>query len=537
MWSRSHASACGAISASAKSRTTLRSASCSSVNSTCTVHGLPGIGDGGRGVIVRCAPCRPVAADVAAGGGRRAAGHRPGRRHRRPRRARLRRLLGRGAARSRARRSCARFANVRPARPVARPAVAGPAAATRGRRSLDRGRVHAPASTPSATSIAAGDVYQVNLTRRLSRAAAAPARDVAALGAALAEGNPAPYSAVVRAARGRRATWRRRRPSGSSARDGDVVESRPIKGTAPTADGLTAKDRAENVMIVDLVRNDLGRVCEFGSVDGARAARGRAPPRPRPPRVDRRRAGCGRAAGGPTPSTPRSRRARSPARRSSPRSSTSPRLEPVARGVYCGAVGWVDADRRRGRPQRRHPHVLGRGRRSSTSAPAAASRGTATPTTSGPRPSSRLDACCGSRVGACRGRRRATALSQRCAWLDERRVTIWLDGALTPPTRRLVFDHGLTVGDGVFETLKVGRRRARSPSAATSSGCGARPPGSASACRSTTTSCAPPMAEVLAANGARRSAGVRITVTGGPAPLGSERGDGPADRRRRRRRR
>ena len=48
---------------------------------------------------------------------------------------------------------------------------------------------------------------------------------------------------------------------------GDVVESGPIKGTAPTSAGLTDKDRAENVMIVDLVRNDLGAVAETGSVE------------------------------------------------------------------------------------------------------------------------------------------------------------------------------------------------------------------------------------------------------------------------------
>src|SRR5262249_9807033 len=49
------------------------------------------------------------------------------------------------------------------------------------------------------------------------------------------------------------------------------VESRPIKGTAPLATGgpalsRSAKDRAEHVMIVDLMRNDLGRICDTGSV-------------------------------------------------------------------------------------------------------------------------------------------------------------------------------------------------------------------------------------------------------------------------------
>lgn len=54
-------------------------------------------------------------------------------------------------------------------------------------------------------------------------------------------------------------------------RAGRSVESRPIKGTAPRASDPAAlqrsgKDRAENVMIVDLMRNDLGRVSEYGSV-------------------------------------------------------------------------------------------------------------------------------------------------------------------------------------------------------------------------------------------------------------------------------
>jgi para-aminobenzoate synthetase / 4-amino-4-deoxychorismate lyase len=54
-------------------------------------------------------------------------------------------------------------------------------------------------------------------------------------------------------------------------RTGRRVETRPIKGTAPMATdparlAASEKDRAENVMIVDLMRNDLGRVCEYGTV-------------------------------------------------------------------------------------------------------------------------------------------------------------------------------------------------------------------------------------------------------------------------------
>ena len=112
--------------------------------------------------------------------------------------------------------------------------------------------------------IAVGDYYQVNLCRVLSAPVPGGA-DPAGLAGLLARGNPAPYAgavvlpdhdlAVVSAS-----------PELFLRRAGDVVESGPIKGTAPTADELTAKDHAENVMIVDLVRNDLGRVCEFGSV-------------------------------------------------------------------------------------------------------------------------------------------------------------------------------------------------------------------------------------------------------------------------------
>ncbi|MEJ7585497.1 MAG: chorismate-binding protein [Acidimicrobiales bacterium] len=157
---------------------------------------------------------------------------------------------------------CARFETVRPARPWrGRPWPGVPAVTWR--TSLDRDQYCAGVEAIRA-SVAEGDVYQVNLTRRLSAPLPAGA-DVAALGAALAEGNPAPFSAVVRLpAQGVHVASAS--PERFLSRDGSKVWSSPIKGTAASAAELLPKDRAENVMIVDLVRNDLGRVCEWGSV-------------------------------------------------------------------------------------------------------------------------------------------------------------------------------------------------------------------------------------------------------------------------------
>jgi para-aminobenzoate synthetase component 1 len=130
--------------------------------------------------------------------------------------------------------------------------------------------------------LAAGDAYQVNLSRRLS-ASCGPGEAVQ-LAAALAVGAPAPHGAFIAAADGGGALVGNS-PERFLAVDPDGrVETRPIKGTAPrgaTADadraaaaGLaaSAKDRAEHVMIVDLERNDLGRVCRTGSVEVAALA-------------------------------------------------------------------------------------------------------------------------------------------------------------------------------------------------------------------------------------------------------------------------
>lgn len=114
-------------------------------------------------------------------------------------------------------------------------------------------------------AIADGDVYQANICRLLSAPLDEPP-DIRALAAALARGNPAPYAAAVHLP-SHGVYVASASPELFLSRDGDTVVSGPIKGTGHTRDDLTPKDVAENVMIVDLVRNDLSRIAEVGGVD------------------------------------------------------------------------------------------------------------------------------------------------------------------------------------------------------------------------------------------------------------------------------
>jgi para-aminobenzoate synthetase component 1 len=117
-----------------------------------------------------------------------------------------------------------------------------------------------------------GDCYQVNLAQRFS----APVSGDSFCGyKALRQLNPAPFSAYLRTPFAEVLSSSPERFL--AVRDGQV-ETKPIKGTRPRgrtaeADAASrrelagsAKDRAENLMIVDLLRNDLGRVCSPGSV-------------------------------------------------------------------------------------------------------------------------------------------------------------------------------------------------------------------------------------------------------------------------------
>jgi aminodeoxychorismate synthase, component I, clade 2 len=119
----------------------------------------------------------------------------------------------------------------------------------------------------------AGDVFQANLSRGWhARFRQAP--DPAALYARLRQANPAPFAGLFAGAGWAVASSS---PERLVAVRGRRVETRPIAGTRPRLPGDDdaarirelvghPKERAEHVMLIDLERNDLGRVCEPGSV-------------------------------------------------------------------------------------------------------------------------------------------------------------------------------------------------------------------------------------------------------------------------------
>ena len=200
----------------------------------------------------------------------------------------------------------------------------------------------------------AGDAYQVNLSRRLSAACAPGAAAPVALAAALRARAPAPHAALIASADGEGALVGNSPERFLAVTADGAIETRPIKGTrsrgeTPEADRAAAaalaaspKDRAEHVMIVDLERNDLGRVCQTGSVGVGSLARVVALPT-----VfhmvstvrGRLRPDIGLSAlleatfpGGSITGAPKRRAMQ-----------IIDELEPAARGPYTGATGWLGA--------------------------------------------------------------------------------------------------------------------------------------------------------------------------------------------------
>ncbi|MGA7269904.1 MAG: anthranilate synthase component I, partial [Acidimicrobiia bacterium] len=196
-------------------------------------------------------------------------------------------------------------------------------------------------------AIRSGDAFQIVLSQRLSTAAPADAFDVYR---ALRLINPSPFLFFVR--HGEVAVAGSSPELMTRVRDG-VAYSRPIAGTRPRGrdpeeDAALAKElladpkeRAEHVMLVDLARNDLGRVCEFGtvSVDDlmlieryshvmhiVSGVSGRLRPGVGPVDVLRATFPHGTVSGAPKVAA----------------IEIIDRLEPVARGPYAGAAGYLD---------------------------------------------------------------------------------------------------------------------------------------------------------------------------------------------------
>ncbi len=186
-----------------------------------------------------------------------------------------------------------------------------------------------------------GDVYQVNVCRVLA-APLPDGADLVGLAGLLATGNPAPFGGFVRLPdQGLQVATAS--PELFLRRTGSILESGPIKGTGRTAEDLLPKDEAENVMIVDLVRNDLSRVSRPGTVTVPHllaleehpglvhlvsTVRGELLEGVGWAEIFAATAPPGSVTGAPKGSALR----------------IIDELEPAAREVYCGAVGWVDAD-------------------------------------------------------------------------------------------------------------------------------------------------------------------------------------------------
>ena len=195
-------------------------------------------------------------------------------------------------------------------------------------------------------AIAVGDVYQVNLTDRLDGRLEGAALD---LYARMAHAQRGPFNVFIDTGD---LTVVSASPELFFDVEGSVVTTRPMKGTvarAPRPDddrdaaewlSTSVKDRAENVMIVDLLRNDIGRVASIGSVTVpallsleryetvwqlTSTVQGEVAPSVRLVQLFDALFPCGSITGAPKVSAMEHIK----------------RMEPWPRGIYCGAIGLI----------------------------------------------------------------------------------------------------------------------------------------------------------------------------------------------------
>ena len=114
-------------------------------------------------------------------------------------------------------------------------------------------------------TISRGGVYQVNACRLLSNEMDKISLGLSGLFSKLLDENPAPYASYLSIPGLEIASAS---PELFLSRSGKMIKTSPIKGTIREQEtSFGEKDRAENLMIVDLMRNDLGRICQPGTVD------------------------------------------------------------------------------------------------------------------------------------------------------------------------------------------------------------------------------------------------------------------------------
>jgi len=190
--------------------------------------------------------------------------------------------------------------------------------------------------------IASGTVYQVNACYELVNRSADSDSNLAGIFTRLLKGNPAPFAQYLKIPSLEIASAS---PERFLSRRGSSILTSPIKGTIRgESTSFGEKDKAENLMIVDLMRNDLGKICSDGSVEVSELFRTEVHPGLTHLVSDVQgnlRAGvtwleifdaltpAGSVSGAPKTSALK----------------IISEHENAPRGVYCGAIGWIEGER------------------------------------------------------------------------------------------------------------------------------------------------------------------------------------------------
>ena len=187
-------------------------------------------------------------------------------------------------------------------------------------------------------TISRGGVYQVNACRQLSNQIDESSSGLNGLFSKLLDENPAPYASYLNIPGLEIASAS---PELFLSRSGKMIKTSPIKGTIREQEtSFGEKDKAENLMIVDLMRNDFGRICKPGTVDVSELFRHEKHPGLVHLVSDVRGAlkenvSWTQVLAATTPPGSVS---------GAPKSAAVTMISQIegARGPYCGALGWID---------------------------------------------------------------------------------------------------------------------------------------------------------------------------------------------------